>query len=106
MKMPGFTADTSLYKTSGRYQSVANQSFTSGGQGVAAQILARGGVGAVGAVGNFGGTALPFRCDSVSCRCDGTNVCVDLLFKTDLCRGNFVCYTGWVTGEVVCTCTR
>ena len=92
-----------LYKTSGRYQSVANQSFTSGGQGVAAQILARGGVGAVG---NFGMTAVGFKCDSGSCRCDGTDDCVDLFFNSGLCRGNFNCYTGWVTGELVCTCSR
>jgi hypothetical protein len=45
--MPGFTADTSLYKTSGRYQSLANQSY-SGGQGVVAQLRAGGGFGTRG----------------------------------------------------------
>jgi hypothetical protein len=41
MNMPGFTAETSFYKTSGPYQSVA-QSYSSGEQGVISQMLATG----------------------------------------------------------------
>ena len=40
--MPGFTADTSLYKTSGRYHSVANRSHGSGEPRVISQIRAGG----------------------------------------------------------------
>jgi hypothetical protein len=40
--MPGFTAETSFYKTSGHYQSVEKQSYNSGGQGVISQMLATG----------------------------------------------------------------
>jgi len=32
MKMPGFTADASLYKTTGRWQSANRQPYTSGPQ--------------------------------------------------------------------------
>ena len=39
MNMPGFTAETSLYKTSGRYQSVATQSYSRGEQRVISQLL-------------------------------------------------------------------
>jgi hypothetical protein len=38
MNMPGFTAETSLYETSGHYQSVTTQSYSSGGQGVISQL--------------------------------------------------------------------
>lgn len=102
IKIPGFTAETSLYKTSGRYQSVAARVDGGGEQGVISQIR----TGGFDAVGGLGTTAVGFKCDSGSCRCDGTSDCVDLLFGTNLCRGNFYCYTGWVTGELVCTCTR
>jgi hypothetical protein len=37
MTMPGFTADASLYKTNGRYQSVTTQSYNSVG-GVVSQM--------------------------------------------------------------------
>jgi hypothetical protein len=42
MHMPGFTAETSLYKTSRHYQSVTTQSYSSGEQGVISQALANG----------------------------------------------------------------
>ena len=45
MNMPGFTAEASLYKRSGRYQSVATQSFSSGEQRVISQMRAGGGLG-------------------------------------------------------------
>ena len=103
LKIPEFTAEASLYKTSGRYQSVATQSYTSGGQGVVAQIRAGGGFGAVR---GFGRAAGGFKCDLESCRCDGASDCLDMVFGTDVCGGNLDCYIGWVTGELVCTCTR
>ena len=51
MNMPGFTADISLYRTCGRYRSVANQSHISGGEGVVAQIRVGGGFGTTGGLG-------------------------------------------------------
>lgn len=38
MNMPGFTAEVSLSKTSGHYQSIRTQSHSSGGQGVISQL--------------------------------------------------------------------
>lgn len=38
MNMPGFTAETSLYKTSGSYQSVAARGYGSGEQRVVSQL--------------------------------------------------------------------
>jgi len=57
--MPGFIAEASLSTTEvGRYQSVATQSHSSGGQGVVAQIRAGG-----GAI-RGGGGRLGFWCEA------------------------------------------
>jgi hypothetical protein len=71
MNMPGFTADTSLYKTSGRYQSVANQGYSSGEQSVISQIRGGGGIG----VGGFGGLNAWGCWDSWCCTCEFHEIC-------------------------------
>jgi hypothetical protein len=43
INMPGFTAEASLYKRSGRYESVATQSHNGGGERVIAQLRVGGG---------------------------------------------------------------
>ncbi len=40
IRLPGFTADASLYKTRNRYQSAAASTYGSLGQGVVSQMLA------------------------------------------------------------------
>jgi hypothetical protein len=66
--MPGFTADNSLYKTRRRYQSVANQGYTSGGQGVVAQQLTVGGVGGRG-LGLHWPSWCELKCAAVAAAC-------------------------------------
>ena len=46
--LPGFTAEASLYRMSGHYQSVATQSYSSGEQWVISQLRASGGIGGTG----------------------------------------------------------
>jgi hypothetical protein len=54
MNMPGFTAEASLCKGSGRYQSVATQSYSGGEQRVVSQIRAGGfGIGVGGLKGGL-----------------------------------------------------
>jgi len=43
INMPGFTADASLERTIGYYQSVASRSYTNGKYGVVSQLRAGGG---------------------------------------------------------------
>lgn len=67
MTMPGFTADTSLYKTSGQYQSVTPCVDSRRGQRVISQIR----VGA-GGVGGIGGVRLDYNlvCTLICAVCD------------------------------------
>jgi hypothetical protein len=89
LNIPGFTAESSLYMTSGRYQSATkNQSYSSEGQGVVAQLR-------LGA----------FQCGPEGCQCAGGSDCWDML-STNVCGGNVNCYIGWLTGTVICTCSR
>jgi len=53
MNMPGFTAERSLYKITGHYQSVATQSYNRVEQGVVSQMRA-------GGFGRSGRTILGF----------------------------------------------
>jgi hypothetical protein len=69
--MPGFTAESSLSRTRGHYQSVGAQSYGSVGQGVNPQISA----------GGLGGAGGPF---SGSCGC-GPGYCCCILCYFDSC---------------------
>ena len=60
--MPGFAAEASIYKTSGRYQSVANRGDSSGDQRVVSQIR----VGGLGGLGGSGGLNA-WHCWTPSC---------------------------------------
>ena len=73
MNMPGFTADASLYKTNGRYQSATNQCYSSEGQRVVGQARVGGGGLGGGGLGDIwdcaicilvctGGTGDPVIC--------------------------------------------
>jgi hypothetical protein len=53
--LPGFTADTSLYKTSGRYHSVANRAYGNGEQVVISQMRS-------GGFGGSGGGLSEWQC--------------------------------------------
>ena len=70
MTIPAFNANASLYRTSGHYQSVARQIYTSGGHGVI-QIAARptGCAGLEHAMGHWAGQL-------GSCAASGSWVCV------------------------------
>jgi hypothetical protein len=57
MNIPEFTAEASLYKTSGCYQSVATRGYRGGEQRVISQIRVGGGFG------GFGGLRLGFWCE-------------------------------------------
>ena len=96
MSIPGFTAESSLYRPSGHYQAVTTRVGDVGEQRVISQIRVGGSVGRVG---------LGFSCDRTSCRCDGDSDCNDM-FSTDVCGANAFCYLGWLTGEWVCICQR
>jgi hypothetical protein len=85
MTLPGYTADASLYKTSGRYQSVSTQNSSSGGQQVISQIR----VGGLGGSGGSGGLNAWGCWDSWCCTTDYHYVC------------NPYCH--WVCNEVPCT---
>jgi hypothetical protein len=64
INMPGFTAETPLYKRSGRYQPVTKLSYSSGGQAVVSQMRA-GGLGEAG--DPFSGSCL---CSPWVCCCE------------------------------------
>lgn len=87
--MPGFTADTSLYKTSGCYQSVTTQRYSSGEQWVISQI--RAGVG--GGISIGGGQvvhASPFECASCLGLCGEHIADVDQCLA--ICKARGDCY--------------
>lgn len=96
MNVPGFTAESSLYRTSGHYQSVTTRVGDVGEQRVISQIAVGGSVGRV---------ASGFTCDRTSCRCDGKDDCDDML-TARICGPDAFCYVGWLTGQLVCTCPR
>jgi|GEM_PF-2064956 hypothetical protein len=62
MKMPGFTADASLYKTTGRWQSANRQPYTSGPSEVFSQLSLNPFPISTGA-GLFGGLFCRLRCE-------------------------------------------
>lgn len=67
------------------------------------QTFARIGGGVIS--GGVKGGSVNFGCNRGGCRCDGVWDCLDML-STSVCGGDVKCYTGWVTGQVVCTCSR
>jgi hypothetical protein len=95
MRMPGFSAERALHATGAQSRWARARAGNVRGQTVLSQ--ARVGVGARAALG--------FSCDRRSCRCDGEDDCIDM-FDTNVCGGTAFCYTGWVTGELVCICQR
>lgn len=94
MNMPGFTAETGVYKTNRHYDSPGNPALSREGQRIIPQLRAGGGVRRAG-----------FTCNGAGCRCDGLFDCIDMA-NTNVCGGTSFCYIGWVTGQLVCTCSR
>jgi hypothetical protein len=78
MSTPGFTAEASLYKTSGRYQAVATQGYGNGDQSVISQLRIDpfGGARGAGSFSLFGGWFCRLLCEIAysSCldTCEGT----------------------------------
>ena|SRR5664279_475756 len=69
MNIPGFTADRSLYTTSGRYQGATNQSDpTKKGQRIIGQLLG-GGFGTSGGLGFHWPTWCEIECTSAAAAC-------------------------------------
>lgn len=81
MKMPGFSAELSLYKTRGHYQSVAVQRYSSVEPGVVSQVRRE----------RAGG---PF---SGSCGC-GPGYCCCIFCYFDIC--NFWCWSSINLGQL------
>jgi hypothetical protein len=75
-RMPGFTADTSLYKTSEVYLSLANQRQTSGGQGVVAQLRPDGRFGRSG-LGFHLPSLCELECAAVAAACLAAAVAIE-----------------------------
>jgi hypothetical protein len=71
MNIPGFTAEASLYKIRGHYQSITTQGYSSVEQGVVSQMRASG----------LGGAGGPF---SGSCGC-GPGFCCCIMCYFDNC---------------------
>jgi hypothetical protein len=84
MNMPGFTAEASLHKIRGHYQSMTTQGYSSVEQGVVSQMHAG---GLVGARGPFSG----------SCGC-GPGFCCCILCYFDWCY--FWCWSTIRVGQV------
>jgi hypothetical protein len=104
MNIPGFTAEVSLYKRSGPYHSVMTRIGDSDEGRIITQIRIGGGA-LRGVLGGAGRVASGFSCDIESCRCDGFFDCFDMA-TTSVCGGESSCYIGWLTGALVCTCSR
>lgn len=90
MNMPGFTADASIYKTRGRYQSVATQRYSSGEQRVVSQIRAGGGFR------GFGGQKLGFWCEL---GCAGP---ASLCIAAGVATGNPLAVAACIAAEIAC----
>ncbi len=77
MNMPGFTAETSLYKTGGNYQRIEPRASNVGVQNVISQ-LAAGGFAAGGGSGLFGSWWCRFGCEIAYSAClDGCEGTLD-----------------------------
>ncbi len=83
MKIPGFVAEVSIYRSNSPYV----------------------GVGGAGPIHrNVVTPQVPFLCGSKSCGCAGVDACLDLLITTDLCGPSIDCFD--IFGVTFCTCTR
>jgi len=71
MNMPGFTAEASLYKTSGRYQPVGAQGYSNGEPGVISQLGGGRFPGShgLGTFGDFGRWLCRFWCEITYSSC-------------------------------------
>ena len=98
-KVPGFTADASLYKTAQRYHSSTSLVLASGEPTVVSQMRAGG--AQVGGMGQLG-----FLCSGNACICSGDADC-NGMFSTVCGDGYAQC---WVRGpggqNVFCICSR
>jgi hypothetical protein len=128
MTMPGFTAETSLGRTTRIYGSEAAFGGPASGAGPStfatqamrgsAAISSRRAAAAVRLIGRIGvggggGFAPPlpiegagppgFSCNGESCDCYGVDDCIDLLAGTGLCGSNVSC---WYDEMPRCVCLR
>src|SRR2546423_4220500 len=103
MKMPEFTAETSLHKTTATWRSDRTDGLVNGKRRITPQFDLRAvGVGG-GAVG-IGGRALSFACGGNVCACSGDADCNGMV--TVACGGSYAkCWTR-SNGNVFCICSR
>jgi hypothetical protein len=80
MDIPGFTAEASLYKKSGRYQSLASQTYSAARQSVISQM--RGGIGG-GALAGFWTCA---ACVVLCCLIEDCHACLDACVASGACE--------------------
>jgi hypothetical protein len=97
VNMPGFTADNSLYKTSGHYVVAGAQNYLSGEQGITSQLRV-GGLGGVSTTHRKIGPTF-FQCGwnpktlTSECTCAGDMDC-NRMFTSGFCGENASCDTG------------
>jgi hypothetical protein len=82
--MPGFTAEASLYRKSGRYQSVATHAYSGGEQSVISQMRGGGGISIGGGrMGFWGCLACVALCSIII---GDPHACLDACVNSGACE--------------------